>query len=124
MLFSMILGEAVDEGLIGANPCRKLRITFTERPERPHATPDEIVIISARMPADSGLMVITAAYTGLRWGELAGLQSTRVHLGGAHPRIDVHPDDGALHELGGRLELGPPQDRGQRPHRAPTTVSG
>ncbi|MCI2420040.1 hypothetical protein MOQ72_21580 [Saccharopolyspora sp. K220] len=28
VLFSMILGEAVDEGLIGANPCRKLRISF------------------------------------------------------------------------------------------------
>lgn len=35
VLFSMILGEAVDEGLIGANPCRKLRISFADRPERP-----------------------------------------------------------------------------------------
>jgi integrase len=100
VLFSMILGEAVDEGLIGTNPCRKLRITFTERPERPHATPDDIVIISARMPTYAGLMVITAAYTGLRWGELAGLQWTR---------IDVDATDGALHELSGRLELGPPK---------------
>jgi hypothetical protein len=50
VLFPMILGEAVDEGLIGANPCRKLRITFAERPERPHATPAEIVVISARWP--------------------------------------------------------------------------
>ena len=41
--FSMILGEAVDEGLIGANPCRKLRITFAERPERPHASPADQV---------------------------------------------------------------------------------
>lgn len=109
VLFSMILGEAVDEGLIGANPCRKLRITFIERPERPHATTDEIVVISARMPPGPGLMVLTAAYTGLRWGELAGLQWTRTHLDDADPRIDVDAGDGALHELGGRLELGPPK---------------
>lgn len=109
VLFSMILGEAVDEGLIGANPCRKLRITFAEPTERPHATADEVVVISARMPTGPGLMVLTAAYTGLRWGELAGLQWTRVHLDDPNPRIEVDAGDGALHELGGRLELGPPK---------------
>lgn len=109
VLFSMILGEAVDEGLLGANPCRKLRITFTERPERPHATPDEIATIAARMPPAAGLVVLTAAYTGMRWGELAGLQWTRTLLDDADPRIDIDPDDGALHELSGRLELGPPK---------------
>jgi hypothetical protein len=36
VLFSMILGEAVDEGLIGSNPCRKLRISFEDRPARRH----------------------------------------------------------------------------------------
>nr|WP_281290412.1 hypothetical protein [Pseudonocardia cypriaca] len=30
VLFSMILGEAVDEGLIGTNPCRKLRISVAQ----------------------------------------------------------------------------------------------
>ncbi len=109
VLFSMILGEAVDEGLIGANPCRKLRITFAERPERPHATPAEVVIISARMAPAAGLMVITAAYTGLRWGELAGLQWARMHLDDPHPHLVVNCDDGALHELPGRLELGSPK---------------
>ena len=108
MLFSMILGEAVDEGLLGANPCRKLRITFAERPERPHATPEQILAISARMPTTAGLMVITAAYTGLRWGELAGLQWTHLYLD-PHPHVQVDADEGALHELSGRLELGPPK---------------
>jgi len=108
VLFSMILGEAVDEGLIGANPCRRLRITFTKRPERPHATPDEVAALAARMPSDTELMTITAAYTGLRWGELAGLQWIRTHLDSC-PRIEVDPKFGALHEVSGRLELGPPK---------------
>ncbi|WP_142100014.1 hypothetical protein [Pseudonocardia cypriaca] len=61
------------------------------------------------MSIGAGLMILTAAYTGLRWGELAGLQWTRTHLDDACPRIDVDATDGALHELGGRLELGPPK---------------
>jgi hypothetical protein len=33
---SMMLGEAVEEGLIGINPCRKLRVNLTGSVERPH----------------------------------------------------------------------------------------
>lgn len=109
VLFSMILGEAVDEGLIGANPCRKLRITFDDRPERPHATTDEVDALAGRMSPDNGLMTITAAYTGLRWGEITGLQWTRTYLDDDIPHIDIDPKTGALHEVHGRLELGPPK---------------
>ncbi|WP_084144039.1 site-specific integrase [Amycolatopsis taiwanensis] len=108
VLFSMILSEAVDEGLIGSNPCRKLRLGLADRPERPHATPDEIDAIAARVAPDDGLMIITAAYTGMRWGELAGLQWSRTYLDD-NPRIEIDPDVGALHEVRGRLELGPPK---------------
>lgn len=109
VLFSMILGEAVDEGLIGSNPCRKLRINFDERPERPHAATDEVDALAGRMSPDSGLMTITGAYTGLRWGEVAGLQWIRTYLDDDIPHIDVDPKFGALHEVKGRLELGPPK---------------
>ncbi|MEU0469157.1 tyrosine-type recombinase/integrase [Amycolatopsis sp. NPDC006131] len=108
VLFSMILGEAVDEGLIGANPCRKLRITFDDRPERPHASSDEVDALAGRMTPDAGLMTITDAYTGMRWGELAGLQWIRTYLD-EDPRIEIDPNFGALHEVRGRLELGPPK---------------
>jgi integrase len=108
ILFSMILGEAVEEGLIGANPCRKLRIKFEDQPERPHASGDEVDALAGRMAPDNGLMVITDAYTGLRWGELAGLQWIRTYLD-HDPRIEIDPKFGALHEVGGKLELGPPK---------------
>ncbi|MCK2243666.1 MULTISPECIES: tyrosine-type recombinase/integrase [unclassified Crossiella] len=108
VLFSAILGEAVDEQLIGSNPCRKLRINFNDRPERPHATTDEVDALAGRMEPDAGLMTITDAYTGLRWGELAGLQWIRTYLD-EDPRIEVDPNFGALHEVNGKLELGPPK---------------
>lgn len=124
MLFSMILGEAVDEGLIDSNPCRKLRLGLGERPERPHASSEEVDAIAARMAGDDGLLVIIAAYTGLRWGELAGLQWRRTYLTGECPRIEVDPDVGALHEVRGRLELGPPKSAAsaRRVHLAPFLV--
>lgn len=108
-LFSQIIGEAVDEKLIGSNPCRKLRIVFADSPERPHATTDEVDALAARMHPDDGLLVITAAYTGLRWGELTGLQWTRTRLD-SNPRITVDPQFGALHEVvGHKPTLGPPK---------------
>ena len=72
ILFSMILGEAADEGLIGTNPCRKLHINFEDSAERPHASADQVDAIAGRTGGDNGLMIITGAYTGMRWGELAG----------------------------------------------------
>ncbi|GAB2795080.1 tyrosine-type recombinase/integrase [Amycolatopsis magusensis] len=106
-LLSMILGEAVDEGLIGANPCRKLRLNAGDQPERPFATAEEVNRITHRMTPANATLVTTAAYTGMRWGELAGLQWSRVDLDQA--QVTITRTDGALHELGGRLELGPPK---------------
>jgi integrase len=106
-LLSMILGEAVDEGLLGTNPCRKLRINTGHRPERPHVCPDEVATLATRVSPENAVLIITAAYTGMRWGELAGLQWDRVDLNKGETVVD--PRVGALHEIGGRLELGPPK---------------
>ena len=108
-LLSMLLGEAVDEGLIGANPCRRLRINSGDHEERPHASPWQVRAIAQRCSPADGVLITTAAYTGLRWGELAGLRWERVNLG--RGVITVDPDEGALHEVGGRLVLGPPKTR-------------
>ncbi|PSL53273.1 phage integrase family protein [Saccharothrix carnea] len=106
-LLSRILGEAVDEGLIGANPCRKLRLATGDQPERPHATAAQIAGLAARVSPDNAALIVTAAYTGLRWGELTGLQWARVDT--ANREIRVDGKDGALHEVGGKLTLGPPK---------------
>ncbi|MCE7010046.1 hypothetical protein LWC34_45655 [Kibdelosporangium philippinense] len=50
---------------------------------------------------------MTAAWTGARWGELTGLQRINTHLDDG--TIVIDPDIGALHEINGHLELGPPK---------------
>jgi hypothetical protein len=55
----------------------------------------------------AGLLVITAAWTGCRWGELAGLQRDHVHLD--RGVIVIDPEYGALHESTHGLWLGPPK---------------
>jgi integrase len=108
MVLSMVLQEAVEDRRIPFNPCRGVRVATSGRPERPHATVEQVAAIAARVrrPID-GLMVVTAAYTGMRWGELAGLDRDNVDLDKA--TIYVHPEVGALHEVGGKLFLGPPK---------------
>jgi len=66
-LLSMIFGEAVEEGLIGANPCRRLRINFDQE-ERPHARADQIPVLACRARPADGVLIITAAYTGAAVG--------------------------------------------------------
>jgi integrase len=107
ILFSMILREAVEEDLIGANPCRRLGLRLTPSERRAVATPWQVDRISRRCGPNDSVLIITAAYTGLRWGELAGLQWHNVDLDKG--TITVDPDKGALHECGGRLKLGSPK---------------
>lgn len=106
-LMSSIMNEAVEERRISHNPCRRLRNGAPPRPERPWATSEQVAAIAARLDPANRALVVTAAYTGMRWGELAGLRRPNCKL--ADARIHIDPDLGALHEVGGHLSLGPPK---------------
>ncbi|MGC4815112.1 tyrosine-type recombinase/integrase [Micromonospora sp. DT228] len=108
MVLSMVLQEAVEDRRVPFNPCRGIRIPKGIRAERPHATAEQVAAIVARQARTSdGLLILTAAYTGMRWGELTGLTRDNVDL--TTGSIHVHPDVGALHEVEGKLFLGPPK---------------
>lgn len=108
-LLSTIFNEAVDEELIAANPCRRLRLRGGEENERPVATAAQVTEFAARASFLDGMMIITAAYTGMRWGELAGLQWSQVNL--AAGSLEVDATVGALHEVNAILKLGPPKTK-------------
>jgi len=127
-LMSMILTGAADAGYLLANPMYgRRRRTGGSGPEHDvnrqqgavghaedgdeetvWAQPDEVFQLYQRLGGVAGLMVVTIAYTGLRWGELAGLHRSNALLKRAD-KIDrqpfertvlrIDPSVGALHEV-------------------------
>ena len=113
-LLSMLLADAVDARLIAVNPVRRRRRgrrVIAPVRERVFAEPDQVLRIARRAGVLGDptveLLIITAAWTGARWGEVTGLQRVNTHLGDGVIVID--PNVGALHESGEKLWLGPPK---------------
>lgn len=134
-LLSLLLSDAVDERLIGANPIRGVRRRGRRRheartPEKVWAEPDELLAVADNMAAYYGpcgaVLLTTAGWTGARWGELTGLQRTHLRLFDDDTGFfDIDPDIGALHEEGkGRQWLGPPKtpESARRVHLVPFNV--
>lgn len=77
------MAQAVDDGLILANPCRVKGASqrdSKDRTERRTATAQEIWALSAAMPERYRASVIVAFCSGLRAGELFALQRRHVDL--------------------------------------------
>jgi hypothetical protein len=106
-LLSMLMSEAVEERRITLNPCRRLRPAAVPKAERPWATPAQVLAIASHLNQPEATLVVTAAYTGTRWGELVGLQRHNYDLKEA--RLHIDPEVGALYEIAGTLELGLPK---------------
>jgi integrase len=121
-LMSLVLNAAVEERMIAINPIHGVRMaeprtrhrpqaTLRQPPKRPIPTSTQVLQIADRAATLGGrsaqVMVITAAFTGMRWGEITGLAKDNCHLDDSHLSID--PDIGSLHEVGGRMWLGPPK---------------
>lgn len=123
-LFNLLLREAVADRRIGHNPAQGVRVVTRRASERPVATTSQVITIAGRVERRSDqILILTAAYTGMRWGELAGLARTNTHLGDG--LLTVHADVGALHEVGGTLYLGPPKtpDSARTVHLPPFLIT-
>jgi integrase len=86
-LLRTILGTAVDDDLLPANPCRIRGAGSVKRAKviRP-ATLAELDVIVENMPERYRALVLLAAWCGLRWGELTELR-----------RADLDLDSGVVH---------------------------
>ncbi|HEX3784572.1 MAG TPA: site-specific integrase [Pseudonocardiaceae bacterium] len=75
------------------------------------APPEDVVRIARQAGMVGGpvaeLLVITAGWTGCRWGELTGLQRDRVDLD--RGLITIDKTNGCLHESSHGMWLGPPK---------------
>jgi integrase len=119
-----VLGTAVADDLIPANPCRVRGGGQTRRVKqiRP-ATLAELEALTAAMPDRFRVMVLLASWCGLRFGELAELRRHDVDLTDGV----VHVRRGVVTTTGGRLVKGPKSDAGRRdvtipPHLLPVVA--
>ena len=87
VLHAILATAADDDRLVGANPCRVRRGGSDPRQRRiTVAEPDEVAAIAGAMRPQWQMLVLLAAWTTLRFGELAELR-----------RADVDLDAGVLH---------------------------
>ena len=110
------LGDAIPQH-IQVNPAQRKRgkgrkgrrrIELHERAEKAWATPMQALLIAERCAALSGhdtdfVMLITIAWTGIRWGEAVGLPSESA-------RGSTLGIEWKLYEMGGRFYRGRPKD--------------
>jgi len=117
-LLTLIMSDAAENKLIPTNPIRARRRGRGRRSparEKVWATPQHVIRIADQANAcygiDAAILILTAAFTGARWGELTGLQRPNLHLNPADKAcIVVDPHIGSLHESSsGKLWLGPPK---------------
>ncbi|MEI5525397.1 LacI family DNA-binding transcriptional regulator [Streptomyces brasiliscabiei] len=116
----LILADAVDEGLIAANPATKRRgrgkragRSRDRGPEKVITDPLGLLLIAERAALLSGrddefVAVILKGYTGMRWGEIVGLETE-------FARSDAVRVEHQLYELdSGELIRCPPKDDSYR----------
>jgi integrase len=84
-LLRAIMNTAVNDGRIKRNPCRIKGANKEQAPARPVATVTQVFHLADAMPPRFRALVLVAAFTGLRWGELIALR-----------RCDVSSDMGVL----------------------------
>jgi integrase len=79
-LLRAMMNTAVDDELIKRNPCRVKGAGQHRTPERPVATVPQVFALADAMPARFRVLVLSATFTGLRWGELIALRRRDVQL--------------------------------------------
>lgn len=103
-ILAKVMRAAVDAGLIARSPCDGVRLPTEARRQMRFLTANQVAMLASEVGPDWETLVYTAAYAGLRWGELVGLRPARVEL---ERRTIVVVEQ--LTELSGRLEWGPPK---------------
>lgn len=104
-LLRAVMNTAIKEdGIIRENPCRIMGYDRYHTPERPVATIAQVLALADALPARYRALVILAALSGLRWGELVALRRCDIDLVAGTVRVPRK-----LAALRNRIEFGPPK---------------
>lgn len=104
-LLRMTLAHARTEGWIMKNPAELTRFPPLDQADHLYLTHEEVELL-AQLCGTQGDIVRILAYTGLRWGELTGLNIADVNL--ARRRINVRR---SMTQVGGKLVDGKTKSR-------------
>jgi integrase len=124
----LILGDAVDDGLRETNPAARGRGKRAGRsrnrgPEKVITDALGILLIAERAALLTGrddefVALVTKGYTGIRWGELMGLEAQFIRPGSLRVEWQLHELDG------GEFHRCPPKDDSYRTIDTPDFLSG
>ncbi|WP_030708382.1 site-specific integrase [Streptomyces griseus] len=120
-LLRAVLMTAVDDRLIRRNPCRVKGASTAPTPERPTATVQEVYALAEAIQPRYRALVLLAAFSGLRWGELVGLRRRDLDLSAGALR--VRRNIAELHN-GTRLVKEPKSAAGKRTVAIPAVIHG
>jgi integrase len=120
---AQILGKsltaAVHAGMIRSNPTDHVKLPKVEQREMRFLTPNQVADLAESIDPRYSALVLTGAYCGLRFGELAALTPARVDL--LRGRIEVLE---TVAEVKGRHIVGPPKTAaGRRAVPVPRVVA-
>lgn len=130
-MLGTILGDAKDRGLLPVNVAEKRKGRGRKRARRAHgaqgpekkwATPLQVLLPAERCGLLAGreddfILIVLTAFTGMRWGEVMGLQRP-------YCRLDHIQVDWQLREYSGKLEMAPPKDDSYRAIDLPPFLAG
>jgi integrase len=99
-LLRAVLNTAVEDELIRRNPCRIKGADREDSRERPTATVGEVYAIAEAIRPWFRALVLLAAFTGLRWGELLALTRRDIDLRSATVKVRASVIEGSDLALG------------------------
>ena len=114
----LVFGTAVASGAIRVNPCTGVRMPRSPRIEMLFLTPDEILTLANAITPRYRVLIIFAAYTGLRAGEIGALRVGRLNL--IRGTVDVVE---SLANVRGKLVFGPTKTYARRSVGMPRFLS-
>jgi integrase len=109
-LLNSIYRTAIDDGIVGRNPCKVKGGGNENTPERPVATVAQVAALADAMPEPLRCIVLLAAWCGLRSGELTALRRKDLDVLGGF--VNVRESMEQLHD--GTVNFKPPKTKAGR----------
>jgi integrase len=118
LVLRVVLDAAVQDGRLARNPAKSVKLPAERSRPMRFLNADEVARLADATPEHYRRLVLTAAYVGLRWGELAGLGVEHVDTLRRTIRVERQ-----LVDVKGKLELAEPKtDAGRRTVSVPSSL--